>query len=142
MSLKLNTNSTDITVYDKASLGHATGSKIVPLHMAIRGNLRVQLINMFSAVLKLSDAERNLYYCLIDNMNAEYNVSVNDIRKKYISSYMCSHVTFNRSIHKLHISGVVQYVECNTRIAVTPAYNVNLYDEYAKYVVIEVNRVV
>jgi len=146
MSIKLNTKETDITVYDKINLNHASGKQIIPLTTIIRGTIKSNLINLISVSLNLNDSERELYRGIIEHIDHEYNKG-NDV-SDCLDLYFITHtvavftdkniVTYKRAVDTLVRLGVIT-VPHYRKAKIVDCYNCIPIDNAAKYFLIEVN---
>lgn len=146
MSIKLNTTDTDITVYDKVNLNHATGKDVVPLITSIRGDFKELLINMFGHSLNLIDSEITLYKVIVRLLGEVdkhdtiiyKSLNINSIIKAVAKDTNMSSITYRRAAEKLIIKGVIKYINKDDQIVLVDHFNVNTIYNNAKYMVIEV----
>lgn len=137
MTLKLNTNDTDITVYDKSTIKHATGKEIVPFLSTVKGDFKEQLINIISRMNNLSTNCIDIYRYIIYNYKTDNNISIKELINKVVNASGRSAITYKRSIDTLVLKGVVKRDSVNGFIKLRKEFDINAITECAKYFVIE-----
>lgn len=134
MSIKLNLNNTDITVYDKATLNHASADKVIPLIINGNNSLTLNLFDLITNSLNLTPGAREIYSVLL-----EFNrINIKSLITKCILIYSKSNITYKRAIDDLIINGVIKRDSRNNIIQLNDEFNISVVNTTAKYIVIEV----
>lgn len=142
MSIKLNTNNVDITIYDKINLNHATGSKVIPLKSTSNSTINKLLIDIIGDSLNLNESEKLTYDILLKYLAINNNLT-GSIPINYITCWLAKDtnrnaITYRRAIDNLIIKGVIKYNDNKKDVSVNNEYNINVINTTAKYIVIQV----
>lgn len=145
MSIKLNTNNSNITVYDDARLKHANSKEIVSLMSFTGGNLKLKIANLISDSLNLIDSERELYIAItsyLDHVNSNLQSNSDTVDLYYINNRCVemngkSYITYRRASEVLVRKGIIKYTDSYRAVTINPEYNIGVLTNTAKYIVIE-----
>lgn len=142
MNIKLNTKTTDVTVYDKVNLIHANKDEVINLTTNINKDIKSNLVDIISNSLNLTESERELYECIL--VYIKYNKEVTDKIDLYNITITCSKVkgkslvTYKRAVESLIVKGVIKYGSCYRDAVIIDEYNISKVADNIKYIVIEV----
>lgn len=145
MSIKVNTNTTKVTVYDEIGYKHASTDDVVTLVTKDKDDLIGSIINIIADSISLNDSERELYKCMtaylrnvkVDSFKDDL-LDVNYIIESCASINNKSCITYKRALEVLIKLGVVKYYQGYSAVMFNPQYDVVSINNKARYVVIEV----
>lgn len=129
---------TDITLYDKANVRHATQKDILSLTITANKDFVKTICHLIADSLYLNDSERDLYYMINISPLVDNKISIDILISATIYRFHKIEVTYKRAINTLIKKGVVKYNDNRTTISIIDEYNIGKVNSNIQYAVIEI----